>query len=75
LEESYRGNYWVFSFYWSDCFDWDCCSQFLAGFFASQHPIERLFILFVSGIMALAVYNIINGDEPEQEIKEKQGIK
>ncbi|MEN4017401.1 MAG: hypothetical protein PQ963_05705, partial [Methanobacterium sp.] len=42
------------------------------GFSPSEHPIERLFILFVSGVIALTVYNLIKGDEPE--IKEKQGI-
>jgi FtsH-binding integral membrane protein len=44
------------------------------GFSPSEHPIERLFILFVSGVIALTVYNLIKGEEPEVEVKEKQGI-
>ncbi|MEN4018163.1 MAG: hypothetical protein PQ975_11335, partial [Methanobacterium sp.] len=42
------------------------------GFSPSEHPIERLFILFVSGVIALTVYNLIKGEE--LEVKEKQGI-
>ncbi|MBC7088614.1 MAG: hypothetical protein H5T96_09165 [Tissierellales bacterium] len=44
--------------------------NFWPGFSPSEHPIERLLILFVSGVIALTVYNLIKGDEPE-EIKEK----
>jgi len=40
------------------------------GFSPSEHPIERLLILFVSFVVASMVYNLIKGDEPE-EIKEK----
>jgi len=39
----------------------------------SDHPIERVIALFVGFVVALMVYNLIKGKEPEK-IKEKQGI-
>jgi len=38
----------------------------------SEHPVERLFILFASFFVASTVYNLINGEE--QEIKEKKKV-
>jgi len=38
----------------------------------SEHPVERLSILFVSFFVASTVYNLIKGEE--QEIKEKKKV-
>lgn len=42
------------------------------GYSPSEHPIERLFTLLVSGVIASTVYNMIKGDEPE--VNENQKI-
>jgi len=44
------------------------------GYSPSEHPIERLFTLFVSGVIASSIYNMVKGDEPEPEVKGEQGI-
>jgi|GEM_PF-987385 len=44
------------------------------GYSPSEHPIERLFTLFVSGVIASSIYNMIKGDEPEIEVNENQKI-
>jgi len=38
----------------------------------SEHPVERLSILFVSFLAASTVYNLIKGEE--QEIKKKKKV-
>lgn len=37
-------------------------------------PFTRILVLFAGFIAASFVYNLIKGEEPEPEIKEKQGI-
>lgn len=48
--------------------------NFWPGFSPSKHPIERLLILFISFMMASFIYNLIKGEEPEGEVKEKREI-
>ncbi len=42
------------------------------GYSFSDHPLERLSLLFICFMIASMVYNLIKGEEPE--VKEKQGI-
>ncbi len=44
------------------------------GYAFSDHPFERLSLLFISFLVASSVYNMIKGDEPEPEAKENQGL-
>ncbi|MDI6723426.1 MAG: hypothetical protein QMD61_02130 [Methanobacterium sp.] len=41
---------------------------------SAGNPIIRIFGLLTCFIVASFVYNLIKGEEPEQEVKEKQGI-
>jgi len=42
------------------------------GYSFSDHPLERLSLLFICFMIASMVYNMIKGEEVE--VKEKQGI-